>query len=70
MVDGGPDALAEYERTRDRLSLPLFDVAESIAAYRWDLGEIRELLLAESAAMKPEVAALRALDTPASAEAA
>ena len=70
VVDGGQDALAEYERTRDRLSLPLLDVAESIAAYRWDLGEIRELLLAESAAMKPEVAALRALDTPASAEAA
>ena len=70
VVDGGRDALAEYERTRDRLSLPLLDVAESIAAYRWDLGEIRELLLAESAAMKPEVAALRALDTPASAEAA
>ena len=70
VVDGGRDALAEYERTRDRLSLPLLDVAESIAAYRWDLGEIRELLLAESAAMKPEVAALRALDTPALAEAA
>ena len=70
VLDGGRDALAEYERTRDRLSLPLFEVAESIAAYRWNLGEIRELLLAESAAMKPEVAALRALDTPASAEAA
>jgi flavin-dependent dehydrogenase len=63
VVDGGPDALAEYERTRDRLSLPLFDIAESIAAYRWDLDEIRGLLLTESAAMKPEVAALRALDT-------
>jgi flavin-dependent dehydrogenase len=70
VVDGGQDAHAEYERTRDRLSLPLLDVAESIAAYRWDLGEIRELLLAESAAMKPEVAALRALYAPASAEAA
>ena len=70
VVDGGQDALAEYERTRDRLSLPLLDVAESIAAYRWNLGEIRELLLAESAAMKPEVAALRALDTPVPAEAA
>jgi flavin-dependent dehydrogenase len=70
VVDGGRNALAEYERTRDRLSLPLLDVAESIAAYRWNLDEIRELLLAESAAMKPEVAALRALDTPASAQAA
>jgi len=64
VLEGGEDALAEYERTRDRLSLPLLDVAESIASYRWDLDEIRELLLAESAAMKPEVAALRALDTP------
>ena len=64
MVDGGHGRLAEYERTRDRLSLPLLDVAESIAAYRWDLDEIRELLLAESAAMKPEVAALRALECP------
>ena len=70
VVDGGRDALDEYERTRDRLSLPLLDVAESIAAYRWNTDEIRELLLAESAAMKPEVAALRGLDTPASAEAA
>jgi flavin-dependent dehydrogenase len=70
VVDGGRDALDEYERTRDRLSLPLLDVAESIAAYRWGLGEIRELLLAESAAMKPEIAALRALDTPASSAAA
>ncbi len=70
VIDGSQDALGEYERTRDRLSLPLLAVAESIAAYRWDLGEIRELLLAESAAMKPEVAALRALDGPASAEAA
>ena len=70
VIDGSQDALGEYERTRDRLSLPLLAVAESIAAYRWDLGEIRELLLAESAAMKPEVAALRALDAPASAEAA
>jgi flavin-dependent dehydrogenase len=70
VVDGGQDALAGYERSRDRLSLPLFDIAESIAAYRWDLDEIRGLLLTESAAMKPEVAALRALDTSVLTEAA
>jgi flavin-dependent dehydrogenase len=61
-ADRRPSALAEYERTRDRLSLPLLDVAESIAGYEWDLTLIRQLLLAESAAMKPEVAALRELD--------
>jgi flavin-dependent dehydrogenase len=70
VVDGGPDALADYERTRDRLSLALLQVSESIAAYRWDLSQIRELLLTQSAAMKPEIAALRALDAPASAQAA
>jgi flavin-dependent dehydrogenase len=70
VVDGGPDALAGYERTRNRLSLALLEVTESIAAYRWDLSQIRELLLTESAAMKPEIAALRALDAPASAQAA
>ncbi len=64
VLDGGPDALAGYERTRDRLSLPLFDVAEVVAGYGWDLAELPGLLRAESAAMRPEVAALRALDAP------
>jgi hypothetical protein len=40
-------------------------VAERIAGYRWDGAQIRDLLLAESAAMKPEVAYLRGLDQPA-----
>jgi flavin-dependent dehydrogenase len=70
VADGGPDALADYERTRDRLSLALLEVTDSIAAYRWDLSQIRELLLTQSAAMKPEIAALRALDAPAAAQAA
>jgi len=61
-ADGRREALVEYGRTRDRLSLPLLAVAESIVGYEWDLTRIRELLLAESAAMKPEVAALRGLD--------
>ena len=62
---GTPAALGAYERTRDALTVPLLEVAERIAGYRWDGAEIRELLLAESAAMKPEVAYLRALDLPA-----
>jgi len=62
VVDGGSQTLVDYERTRDRLSLPLLAAAEPIVGYGWDLTRIRELLLLESAAMKPEVAALRALD--------
>ncbi len=63
-------ALPEYEATRDRLSTPLFEVAELITAYDWDTPRIRQLLRAESAAMRPEIAALHALDTPTLREAA
>jgi flavin-dependent dehydrogenase len=59
VVDRTP---ADYADTRDALTLPLLSVAEEIAAYRWDTPRVKELLRAESAAMKPEVAALRALD--------
>ncbi|GAA4696451.1 NAD(P)/FAD-dependent oxidoreductase [Pseudonocardia yuanmonensis] len=52
----------DYGRTRDHLSRLLFSVAEEIAGYRWDLPQIRALLLAESAAMRPEVRMLRRLD--------
>jgi flavin-dependent dehydrogenase len=62
VVDGRPEALAEYERTRDRLSLPLLAAAEPIVGYQWDLRRIPELLRAESAAMKPGVSVLRELD--------
>jgi flavin-dependent dehydrogenase len=64
-LPGTPAALGSYERTRDALTVPLLEVAERIAGYRWDAAQIRDLLLAESAAMKPEVAYLRALDRPA-----
>jgi flavin-dependent dehydrogenase len=60
-------ALRDYEHTRDLLSAPLFALTDRIASYAWDLAELRELLPALSAAMKPEVAALRALDAPAAA---
>jgi flavin-dependent dehydrogenase len=56
------DALREYERTRDRLSEPLFDITERIASYEWDLAELREHLVALSQAMRAEVDALLALD--------
>ena len=56
------DALRDYERTRDRLSEPLFDITERIASYRWDLVELREHLKELSQAMRPEVDALLALD--------
>jgi 2-polyprenyl-6-methoxyphenol hydroxylase-like FAD-dependent oxidoreductase len=56
------DAIREYERTRDRLSEPLFDITERIASYRWDLAELRAHLRELSQAMRPEVDALLDLD--------
>jgi 2-polyprenyl-6-methoxyphenol hydroxylase-like FAD-dependent oxidoreductase len=56
------DAIRDYERTRDRLSQPLFDITERIASYRWDLVELRAHLRELSQAMRPEVGALLELD--------
>jgi flavin-dependent dehydrogenase len=53
-----------YERERDALSLPLLTVTDRIAGYRWDLTELRDLLVELSTAMRPEVDALLALDAP------
>jgi flavin-dependent dehydrogenase len=55
-------ALADYQATRDRLSKPLFDVVDVIAAQRWTEGEIPDLLIQLSSAMAAEVEALAALD--------
>ncbi len=58
-VDAGDaaesDALDHYHRTRNRLSLPLFDVVDTIAAMRWTDAEIPELLRQLSSTMSDEV---------------
>jgi flavin-dependent dehydrogenase len=56
------DALHDYERTRDRLSEPLFDITERIASYRWNLEELRGYLRELSETMRPEVDALQSID--------
>jgi 2-polyprenyl-6-methoxyphenol hydroxylase-like FAD-dependent oxidoreductase len=56
------EALAGYQATRDRLSLPFFTVTETIAALRWTDDEIPALLLQLSSAMAEEVEAIAALD--------
>ena len=56
------DALDDYHRTRNRLSLPLFDVVDTIAAMRWTDAEIPELLRQLSSAMSDEVEFVARLD--------
>jgi flavin-dependent dehydrogenase len=65
-TDGGgqerADALAEYQATRDRLSVDLFDTVDSIARHDWTEDEVSELLLRLSSAMAEEVELLATLD--------
>ena len=56
------DALAHYERTRDRLSIPLFDVVDRIAGHGWNDAEIAQLLLQLNSATADEVETLAALE--------
>jgi flavin-dependent dehydrogenase len=65
-TDGGgqdrTDALVEYQATRDRLSVDLFDTVDTIARHDWTEDEVSELLLRLSSAMAEEVELLATLD--------
>jgi flavin-dependent dehydrogenase len=52
-------ALSRYQTIRDRLSSRLFDAAEAVASYSWDLSQVRGLLREVSTAMNDEVAHLQ-----------
>lgn len=48
-------ALAGYERVRDELSLPLFEMTDAVASFDWTLDEVQQLHLAMSEVMQREV---------------
>lgn len=52
---GTPDAFEDYARTRDALSLPLFEATDAIASFEWDLDTLRVHHANLNAAMKREV---------------
>jgi 2-polyprenyl-6-methoxyphenol hydroxylase-like FAD-dependent oxidoreductase len=56
------DAFGEYHQTRNQVSVPLFDVVDTIAGMRWTDAEIPELLLRLSSAMTDEVELVARLD--------
>jgi 2-polyprenyl-6-methoxyphenol hydroxylase-like FAD-dependent oxidoreductase len=55
------DALAGYQAVRDGLARPLLDVTERIAGYRWDLAEVRRLLMTLASTMTDELELLAEL---------
>jgi 2-polyprenyl-6-methoxyphenol hydroxylase-like FAD-dependent oxidoreductase len=58
------DALAGYQTVRDGLARPLLEVTERIASYRWDLTEIRRLLMTLSSTMTDELELLARAEGP------
>jgi flavin-dependent dehydrogenase len=64
VAGGSPEVptLAAYAGRRDDLSLDLHTATDQLAAYRWDLARVRELLFDMNRAMKHEVEALMSLD--------
>jgi flavin-dependent dehydrogenase len=64
VLDGGSRALAAYQRERDALSRPLFDVTEAIASFHWSLDEIKFLHTQLSASMRAEADHVAGLSTP------
>jgi len=61
-------ALAQYERVRDELSIPLFEITDALAGFGWDLAEAQRLHVAMSRELQREVDALTALPQPRCAE--
>ncbi len=57
-------AMREYHETRNRLSLRLFAVTDTIASYRWDTRSVEAHLRSLSAAMVDEVDHLLASGRP------
>lgn len=55
LLVGSAEALGEYERLRDEISTPLFDVTDRIASFQWTLDELRTLHTELSAHMKREL---------------
>ena len=62
VVEGGDDALAGYQATRDDLVKGLLDVTDRISSFEWDLDEVKEHHFTLSREMKAEVDLLRTLD--------
>ena len=54
IVNGSTRALEAYQSERDALSLPLLRITDAIAAFSWDLDEVKALHVQLSAVMNAE----------------
>jgi len=58
VLAGEERAMAAYQKERDVLSIPLFEVTDAIASFDWTLDKVQGLHISISAAMKAETGAL------------
>lgn len=56
------EAMSEYQRVRDELSVPMFRASQALARYQWDAAEASSRMRAISDAVKVECAVLDTLD--------
>ena len=68
-ADPAAGAMAGYERDRDEVAVPLAEITEALASYRWSLAEVNRILKSLSRAMGREVERLAALGTASTAAA-
>ena len=61
-LDGSAEAMATYQRTRDELSLPLFELTDEIASFPRDLDRLREIHIELSRHMQHEARYVAELD--------
>jgi 2-polyprenyl-6-methoxyphenol hydroxylase-like FAD-dependent oxidoreductase len=59
--DQSVEAMSEYQRTRDELSLPMFRESQALAQYRWDADEASARMRVISEAVRAECAVLEKL---------
>ena len=59
--DDASEAMSEYQRTRDQLSIGMFRHSEALAQYRWDADEASVRMRAMSEAVRAECAMLESL---------
>ncbi len=62
VAEGGDDALAEYQTTRDALVRGLMDVTDQISSFDWDMEEVKECHLRLAREMSTQVIAMQTLD--------
>lgn len=62
VVAGTPEAVTDYQRVRDELSLGLFRITAAVARFDWDVDQLQQLHREMSEEMKQEVKYLSDLD--------